>query len=162
MKKATVSATPSFRITSLIIDDHLNAEKLLGEFQELKEKNFQAAKKLFLEIKAELEGHMANEEKILFPLFESHTGFQGTGPTSTMRSEHKQISSLLNNLNALLMHRGTKKDERQEKILENRLLKILKTHEDKEEEIFYPWLDKMLPEGEKERAIAQMGSTVLK
>lgn len=156
MKKSKDAVFPSFRITSLIIDNHLKAEKLLGEFQALKEKDFPAAKKLFLKIKADLEKHMATEENVLFPLFENRNTFQGSGPASSLRNEHEQIRSLLNDLKALLMRRKTKKDERQEKLLENRLLKILKAHEDKEEEVFYPWLDKVLPEVEKEMAIAQM------
>jgi len=146
--------TPTFRITSSIIDDHINAEKLIAEFQSLKVKNEPAAKKLFLKIKEELMVHMTKEEEVLFPLFESRTQIQGSGPTVTMRNEHKQISALLNKMEKTL--RNPKRNARQEAVMEKELLKLLKMHEEKEEEVFYPWLDKMLPEQEKKTAVAQM------
>jgi iron-sulfur cluster repair protein YtfE (RIC family) len=148
--------TNSFRITSSIIDDHVNAEKLLAEFQSLKQKDTEAAKKLLLKIKDDLLKHMANEEEGLFPLFESRTGFQHSGPTATLRKEHKQIRTLLKAFENLLLHPKAKPNARQERIIENQLIKFLKAHEEKEEEIFYPWLDKMLPEQEKKAAIAKI------
>jgi len=150
-------AASSFRITSSIIDDHLNAEKLLAEFQMSKQKDSEAARRLFARIKRELFKHMAHEEEALFPLFEVRTGLEDSGPTSTLKTEHKRIRALLKDLEESLERSKSKKNERREKMLENQLLKTLKAHEEKEEEIFYPWLDQMLPEEQKEAAISRMG-----
>lgn len=140
--------TPSFRITSSIIDDHLHVEQLLHEFQRLKSKDFDAARTLFSEIKEELLQHMAHEEETLIPLLKSKV--KGAAESSaTILTEHNQIRTLVNELASAL----DKKNEALEMIAENKLLALIKSHEEKEEEIFYPWLDKALPEKEKRAAV---------
>lgn len=147
-----MAMTPSFRITSSIIDDHINVEKLFQEYQRLKPQDFEAARELFGEIKEELLSHMAHEEEILFPLLESNVQVQGAESTATIRQEHTQIRLLLTDVEQAL----AKKNQAIEMIAENKLLAFIKAHEEKEEEIFYPWLDKALPEKAKTAAVSQM------
>ena len=41
--------------------------------------------------------HFAMEEEVMFPAFEARTGMT-QGPTAVMRSEHRQMTDLLNRM----------------------------------------------------------------
>jgi len=145
---------PSFELTKLVKQDHHQLDEFLGQFRELKGKNRNEAMKLFLSFKAEAEKHIEWEEKIIFPMFEEHTGMYHTGPTQAMRTEHRMILEMLKGLADAILHSKTRTDELAETLIEKRLMELFKVHEQKEEEILYPWIDSALWQSEKEVAMA--------
>ena len=120
-----------------------SAEKLL---------NIKLANNIFFFFKSELEQHIIWEEDILFPIFEKKTGIKNAGPTSVMRMEHIQIKNHLQEikrkLNAKIIEDPCKE--------EVALFEMLKSHNEKEENILYPGIDNLTSEQEKEQMIKQM------
>jgi regulator of cell morphogenesis and NO signaling len=53
---------------------------------------------VLLELKAELESHMAKEEQILFPMIERGQGAMAGGPVSVMEHEHDSAATALRRL----------------------------------------------------------------
>ncbi|HEX5137035.1 MAG TPA: iron-sulfur cluster repair di-iron protein [Planctomycetota bacterium] len=55
----------------------------------------------YLQLKAELDGHMAKEEQILFPMIQRGQGRLAGGPVAVMEHEHDVAGSLLRRLREL-------------------------------------------------------------
>ena len=85
-------------IKSYFQRDHERLDNLFKEFQVTKACDIDSARKRFENFRRGLEQHMAWEENILFPLFESKTGMKYGGPTQVMRLEHEQLKTLLKSL----------------------------------------------------------------
>jgi hemerythrin-like domain-containing protein len=84
-----------------------------------------------------LERHIAVEEEVLFPCFESLTGAAG-GPTQVMRMEHGELRQLMAEVAASLA-RGA--DEERATPLAALTARIY-AHNGKEERILYPAVDR--------------------
>ncbi len=56
---------------------------------------------VYLELKADLEQHMAKEEQILFPMIKSGRGAMAEGPISVMEREHDSAGNALKRLREL-------------------------------------------------------------
>lgn len=56
---------------------------------------------VYLELKAELDGHMAKEEQILFPMIKRGQGAMAGGPVAVMEHEHDVAGNLLRRLREL-------------------------------------------------------------
>jgi len=82
--------------------------------------------------------HMRVEEELVFPAFEIRAGLPSTGPTATMRTEHRDIRNRLEQL-ALALDEGYEASE-----LEHSLAHMLAEHNRREEAILYPVLDRLL------------------
>lgn len=80
--------------------------------------------------------HIEWEENVLFPFFEEQTGMT-TGPTMVMCSEHEMIKNLLNSISQKLVHKDTAEMPELEQ-----LEGILTEHNQKEEQILYPMIDR--------------------
>ena len=125
--------------------DHDRLDGLLVNFQTWKRSNFEQAKEFFKEFKFGLQRHIVWEETILFPLFEEKTGFYHAGPTEVMRAEHRRIGACLEAL-----HEKVRRQDPESEAEEAALLGALEAHNQKEEMVLYPMLDRLLSDAEKQ------------
>jgi len=109
---------------------------------------------------ATLKGHISAEEQILFPAIESKSN--NHEPTGAMRLEHRQMEHMLEQLKPLLtvaeLWTGIKAVEGQE--IEPAAL--LRSHENKEHDVLYPWADRVLGAEEARDLIARLRAGVSK
>lgn len=64
-------------------------------------KMFSELLSVYLALKSELDGHMAKEEGILFPMIQQGQGQQGGGPIAVMQDEHVSAGAALRRLREL-------------------------------------------------------------
>lgn len=126
-------------ILEFMSHDHDRLDAIFAEF--CKEPDAEKARDLFSQFDTGLRAHIAWEEEILFPPFEDRTGMRNTGPTAVMRMEHQQIKQ---HLQTILETLG--KTDPSTSV--NALVQVLTVHNQKEENILYPWLDRTLSEEE--------------
>ena len=142
-------------MTSSIMDfmaqDHDRLDAIFKQFRSKEDTNLLEAETVFSEFKSGLERHIVWEEEILFPLFESRTGMRNEGPTAVMRIEHQQIKQHLGKIRDMIAARETATSD-----LETSLTEILTAHNQKEEDVLYPWFDNSLSAREQEEALAKM------
>ncbi len=131
-------------------EDHDRLDNIFKEFKSAKNTDKNKAGNLFHQFKTGLQKHIVWEEEILFPLFENKTGMHNAGPTAVMREEHKKIKDFLEKICVGL--RGTMLTED----FEEELIEILTEHNNKEENILYPWIDNSVSDEEKEEAFTKM------
>lgn len=138
-------------ILSFMGEDH---DRLDNIFKDFRSKNIgkNKAKSLFNEFKTGLQKHILWEEEILFPLFENKTGMYDTGPTAVMRIEHRKIKDFLEKIHYNLGGNIQTKD------LEDGLIEVLTEHNNKEEDILYPWIDNSVSKEEKEEVFTKIGN----
>ncbi len=130
--------------------DHDRLDELFRNFQKLKRVDYPKAKEFFKEFKFGLQRHIVWEEEILFPLFEQKTGMT-TGPTQVMRIEHRQIGEHLE-----AIHKKVQRQDPDSGEEEQMLLSVLSLHNQKEEHILYPAIDKALSDAERATAFTAM------
>lgn len=135
--------------------DHHHLDATFHEFQRLEKGDGDRAKALFRQFDAGLRKHIVWEEEILFPLFEDRTGMKEQGPTAVMRMEHAEIKRFLQEIDTALQAKSARTEE-----LERGLVEVLTAHNQKEENILYPWIDETLDEREREEVFDQMKSLV--
>ncbi len=121
--------------------DHDRLDGIFIKFQEIKRNDVSIAQSLFSEFKNGLEKHIVWEEDILFPVFEEKTGMKTQGPTVVMRYEHTQIKDFLAKIHEKIQAGNPETDEE-----EKGMLQVLKVHNEKEENILYPWIDQEFSE----------------
>jgi iron-sulfur cluster repair protein YtfE (RIC family) len=132
-------------------EDHDRLDGLLAEYRSLKRADPAAAKERFKEFKFGLQRHIVWEEQILFPLFERKTGLSKTGPTAVMRAEHRQIGERLE-----AIHQKVRKQDPDSDAEIEALLVVLSSHNQKEEGVLYPALDRLLSAEEVATAFEAM------
>jgi len=132
-------------------EDHDRLDNIFKEFRTVKNSDKSTAKSLFHEFKIGLQKHIVWEEEILFPLFENKTGMSNSGPTTIMRMEHRKIKDYLEKIHDNIVDGNVQTDD-----LEEELIKVLTEHNNKEENILYPWIDNSTSEQEREEAYAKM------
>jgi regulator of cell morphogenesis and NO signaling len=138
-------ATTAQSISALFAEDRDRLDGLLARFREKKFDNYAEAKPFFREFKFGLQRHIVWEESILFPLFEEKTGLYGAGPTEVMRAEHRRIGACLEAL-----HEKVRRQDPESEAEEAALLGALEAHNQKEEMVLYPMLDRLLSDAEKQ------------
>lgn len=143
MSEATVQAS--------LAHDHDRLDQLLETYRQLKRVDFPSAKQAFREFKFGLQRHIISEETILFPLFESKCGLYDRGPTTIMRAEHREIGRRLEALHAKVRRQDVDSEREEEE-----LLQALAAHNDKEENVLYPTLDRLTSAEEKATAFRKM------
>jgi iron-sulfur cluster repair protein YtfE (RIC family) len=131
--------------------DHDRLDELFRNFQALKRTDYPRAKEYFREFKFGLQRHIVWEEEILFPLFEEKTGLKSGGPTEVMRREHRLIGQYLENIHAKVKVADPESDND-----EQMLLNTLFLHNQKEEKILYPAIDRSLDPQEHEQVFTKM------
>lgn len=132
-----------YEITKLLTLEHERLVGLFRQYQVLLAAAPDEARRRLDEFTDGLQRHMAVEEQILFPRFETFTRLGNSGPTAVMRSEHAEIRTALARLGALRAGDGARDDA------EKSLLDALRAHEAMEELVFSPWLDETLTEIER-------------
>lgn len=111
-----------------------------------------SAAQRFREFDFGLRRHIRFEEQILFPAFEERTGLPAhAGPTGVMRSEHREIEALLEGLRAVIELPGPAAD-----VLRADLMRVLGWHNEKEENVLYPGIDRLLTEQENDALVARI------
>jgi iron-sulfur cluster repair protein YtfE (RIC family) len=138
-------------VKSSFAADHDRLDDLFVQFQKTKRTDYSRAKEFFKEFKFGLQRHIVWEESILFPLFEMKTGMYHTGPTEVMRQEHRRIGELLE-----AIHQKVKQQDPNSDQDELALLAALAAHNEKEETILYPAIDRLTSDEEKSEAFAAM------
>lgn len=129
--------------------DHDRLDGLFRQFQQTKRLDFARARECFKEFKFGLQRHIVWEESILFPLFERKTG--QTGPTDVMRAEHRRIGDRLE-----AIHQKVKLQDPDSDAPEADLLALLDAHNQKEENVLYPAIDRLTSDEEKAAAFRAM------
>jgi iron-sulfur cluster repair protein YtfE (RIC family) len=143
--------TTASTIKAAFAADHDRLEELFAHFRRSKQSDLAQAKEFFKEFKIGLQRHIVWEEQILFPLFEQKTHMFHSGPTEVMREEHRQIGAYLEAL-----HNKVRQYDPNSENEEWALLAALEIHNQKEENILYPALDRFLSPKEKAEAFAAM------
>jgi iron-sulfur cluster repair protein YtfE (RIC family) len=138
-------------VKSSFAEDHDRLDNLFVQFQKTKRTDYSRAKVFFKEFKFGLQRHIVWEEKVLFPLFEKKTGMYHTGPTQVMRQEHRRIGELLE-----AIHQKVKQQDPNSDKEELALIVALSAHNEKEETILYPAIDRLTSDEEKAEAFAAM------
>jgi regulator of cell morphogenesis and NO signaling len=133
--------------------DHDRLDELFKRFQQLKRVDYPQAKRYFREFKFGLQRHIIWEEEILFPLFEQKTGMTNGGPTFVMRQEHRLIGKHLEAIHdkVKIMDPNSNDDEQA-------LLNVLFAHNQKEEQILYPMIDRSVNDSERTKVFETMQS----
>ncbi len=135
-------------VSDFMSKDHDRLDSIFSDFQKSNGKDLGRTISLFLNFMKGLQRHIEWEEKILFPVFEEKNkiksnGLQSSGPTAVMRMEHAQIKEFLDIIQAMIENNNIDTAD-----VESMLFDILKSHNEREEEILYPWIDSSLGESE--------------
>jgi len=141
-------------IASFFQKDHERLDRFFDEFQAVKACDAIGAREHFENFRRGLERHMAWEEEILFPLFESKTGMASGGPTQVMRLEHEQLKGLMKSLGEKM-----KQEELGDEGEESALLGLLAQHNQKEENILYPMIDQSITKEERKRIFDKINAS---
>lgn len=127
--------------------DHDRLDELFTRFQQHKRSDFVRAREFFKEFKFGLQRHIIWEEQVLFPLFEQKTGIYHNGPTEVMRADHRRIGTHLEAIHDKVRRQDADSDHE-----EQGLLTALAAHNEKEERVLYPTLDRLLTDDERAAA----------
>ncbi len=138
-------------ITQYFEADHSRLDAIFRQFQRVKQESVEDSKLFFRLFNNGLKRHIIWEEDILFPAFEKKTGMTAEGPTWVMREEHRQIGSILERI-----HEKVRRGDPLGADDEMMLVKILNEHNQKEEQVLYPALDRLLTEEESARIFLGM------
>lgn len=140
-----------YTVTGYYETDHDRLDELFKHFQQLKRTDFTKARLCFKEFKFGLQRHIIWEEEILFPLFEQKTGLVHGGPTEVMRREHRLIGKYLEDIHEKVKAQNPDSDDD-----ELMLLNTLLAHNQKEEQILYPAIDRAITEPERGNVFSTM------
>jgi iron-sulfur cluster repair protein YtfE (RIC family) len=112
------------------------------------------AEHTYSEFQKGLQRHIRIEEEILFPLFEQRTGMV-KGPTEVMRQEHRVIKEAMELMHeALACGKGASYHDGRELLEE-----ALPSHNQKEEHVLYPTIDRLLAIDERATLVARLLTT---
>jgi len=131
--------------------DHDRLDECFRNFRAWKRSDFRRACDAFKEFEQGLQRHIVWEEHILFPLFEDKTGMRDCGPTAVMRDEHRRIRAYLD-----AIHDKVRIGSPDSDVDEQQLVELLTAHNEKEERVLYPALDRLLSEAERADAFERM------
>jgi regulator of cell morphogenesis and NO signaling len=138
-------------VSAFFEQDHDRLDALFQSFQTLKRHDVAKAQETFKEFKLGLQRHIVWEEDLLFPLWEEKTGMSDGGPTFVMRNEHRQIGEQLESIHHKIVQQNPESDQE-----EQALLKLLGSHNLKEERVLYPSIDQVTTPEECEDVFQKM------
>jgi len=147
-----MTATQS--IATAFAADHDRLDGLLGNYRKWKRIEYAMARDYFKEFKFGLQRHIVWEESVLFPRFEHKTGMVNHGPTELMRMEHRKIADRLEKVHKFVQIQDRNSDHEEQLLLESLL-----EHNEKEEHVLYPALDRLLSDEEKADVFTEMEQT---
>jgi hemerythrin-like domain-containing protein len=120
--------------------DHRVCDDLFASAEAAAAQNdWDSARSLFEQFQAAMAHHLAMEEDVLFPAFESRTGMS-SGPTQVMRMEHAQMRDLMQEM-ANAVAAGNQDSYLG---LSETLNMLMQQHNLKEENMLYPMSDRVL------------------
>jgi regulator of cell morphogenesis and NO signaling len=140
----------SNEIEKFFTADHGRLDSLLEAFIYHLATDIPKACEYFHLFKDGLLQHIEWEEDILFKIFEDKTG-NTDGPTLVMREEHRQIKTRLNKIASF----SADEVDFMEHIEE--LKTLLRTHNQKEEQILYPMIQRCCKDHELSKVFLQIG-----
>lgn len=145
-------------ITAFLQEDHKRLDQLWEEQREaLGSGDFKRAREFFSAFSSGLRLHIRMEEEGLFPVFEEKSGLREAGPTWVMRQEHREIEALLDQIGKVLAQQGDSSPAWQRvREVAGSLEALLKSHNQKEEQVLYPMSDRLLEEGERRALVQRM------
>src|SRR5512135_1825918 len=127
-------------ISDFLVPDHKRCDSLFAAAESAVSKgDWDAAAAQLGSFRDALLHHFAMEEEVMFPAFEASTGMT-QGPTAVMRSEHRQMTTLLN-LMADTMARKNRDGFLGDA---DTLLIVMQQHNVKEEQMLYRMADQAL------------------
>ena len=128
-------------LASFFAQDHQDCDARWAELEEhLDGADEAAAQKLWQAFDNGMRRHLAMEEEVLFPAFDSRSGMGGGGPTAMMRMEHQQMRALLDQIGALI----TAGETGEALDVGDTLLMLIQQHNIKEEGMLYPMAQNLL------------------
>jgi len=123
-----------------LVHEHYLYEGLLSHCQDAVDiEDWAAVERIFKELITHLKRHMALEEEVLYPAYES-TPHAPRGPTTALREEHSAIIRLIRDLARIIK---TMDSEHVRECLVHLEYQMIKHHE-KEEDIFLPMASHIL------------------
>ncbi len=133
--------------------DHDRLDALETEaFRKRSEGDLRSAGEIYAVFAAGLRRHIAFEEQILFPAFETTSGMPPTaGPTAVMRAEHREIEDLIGRIEAGIAQKDAPVDQ-----LRRSLHAVLEEHNFKEEQVLYPATDQLLGPDKADHLVGQI------
>lgn len=139
------------RISDFLSNDHAHCDDLFVVAENAVEAtDWAIAQSAFASFQDATLCHLAREEVILFPAFETTTGMV-SGPTQVMRMEHDEMRDTLSAMaDSLSRH-----DSAQFLGLSETLLMLMRQHNLKEEQILYRMCNQMLA-GQADDLVARM------
>ena len=140
------------KISDFMCEEHNKLVTILDEFRSLRDMDKIKKKTIFRAFRNNLQKHIIWEEEILFPIFESKTGMNEFGPTAIMRMEHKHVKDLLEDINNKILKKDLNGIGR--RCIE--LVDLISTHNYKEENILFPWLDETLDDKDRKGIFERM------
>jgi iron-sulfur cluster repair protein YtfE (RIC family) len=132
-------------------EDHEHLHACFHRFQSLKDGDPGKAAETFAGFKAGLERHILWEERILFGWYDQKLGHLRNCLTAVLRREHGQILVYLDEISRKLAHGNFATGDE-----EARLETALRLHNQKEEEAFYPAMDPILNDEQREAVFVAM------
>jgi len=130
-------------LTAFFEQDHRDCDARWVDVEELLDtEDIEAARPAWQKFDVGMRRHLAMEEEVLFPAFESASGMGGGGPTAMMRVEHQQMRGLLEQI-ASAVESG---DAEQALDVGDTLLMLMQQHNMKEEGTLYPMAENLLGE----------------
>ncbi len=143
--------TAASSVSELLGRDHRRLDSMLADAKRwLVAGDLPRASARFAEFRDGLEHHIAAEEEVLFPAFETLTGGAGGGPTHVMRLEHAEIRRLMAEV-ASNLERGD--GERHATTPLAALTARIYAHNGKEERILYPAIEQAAREADALEAL---------
>jgi hemerythrin-like domain-containing protein len=128
-------------LTAFFEQDHRDCDARWADVEELLDtQDIEAARPAWQKFETGLRRHMAMEEEVMFPAFEAAAQMGGDGPTAVMRTEHKQMRGLLEQIGAA-MESG---DAEKAMDIGDTLLMLVQQHSIKEEGTLYPMAENVL------------------
>jgi len=138
-------------ILDFLGSDHRACDDLFASAESaVANKDWDSARSLFGQFQTAMARHLAMEEDVLFPAFETQTGMT-SGPTEVMRMEHAQMRDLLQEMDKAL----AAGNQAGFLGLSETLNMLMQQHNLKEENMLYPMSDRVLG-AESDRVIREM------
>ncbi len=123
-----------------LVHEHSLYEDLLSQCQEAVDReDWESVNRVFSELVTRLKRHMALEEEVLFPAYES-TPHAPQGPTTALREEHSGIVRVIRDMARIIKTRDSAQVLEGLAHLELQMIK----HHEKEEDIFLPMASHIL------------------
>jgi len=123
-----------------LVHEHSLYEDLLSECKNAAEiEDWENVQLIFEQLVTHLKRHIALEEEVLYPAYES-ASHAPQGPTTALREEHGALIRLIRDLAQIINTRDSEHLLESLAYLENRMIK----HHEKEEDIFLPMASHIL------------------